>query len=206
MSTFLLHRSHRTGFTLVEVVVTVSLFTITILAIFSSINYLYKTNAYTIAQTYEVSNGRRGMALITRDLREMTYGDDSTYPLVLMGTSTIAFYSDIDRDNSVEYVRYYLATTTLYKDIYNATGTPVGYSSTTPDEHITISEYIRNGEQATSTFLYFLENGSAAVATTSITDIRYIEVNMIVNVNPIQTPGEFKINSSAAPRNLKTRF
>ena len=194
------------GFTLVETLVTISILTVLMFATTSGIVSLYQTNAHTIAQTYEIANGRRGMAALVRDLREMTFGDDGTYPLVSMSSSSIGFYSDIDRDNSVEYVRYYLASTTLYKNVYNATGTPIGYSSTTPDEVYIISEYVRNFEQATSTFLYYLEDGVRATATSTVTDIRYIEVTMIINVDPYRTPGEFKLTSSAAPSNLKKIF
>ena len=196
----------RKGFTLVEFMVVITMFSVLTLALTNSITSFYQINAYTLAQAYEVNYARRGLELLVRDIREMTFGDDGTYPLVLMGTSTIGFYSDIDRDNSVEYVRYVLSTTTLYKYVYNATGTPLTYSSTTPDETHTISEYVRNTAQATSTFRYYMEGGAIASATSTVTDIRYVEVKLIINVDPVRAPGEFTLRSSTAPRNLKTTF
>ncbi len=194
------------GFTLTEVIVVCAIFSLLFAAIMSTIVTFYRVNTYTLAQAQEVQHARRGMELLVRDIREMTFGDDGTYPLVEMSTNTIAFYSDIDRDNSVEYVRYFLATTTLYKYVYNATGTPLSYGTTTPNEQYIISEYVRNITQATSTFRYYMENNLPASATSTITDIRYIGVNLIVNVDPARTPGQFVIYSSAAPRNLKTTF
>lgn len=176
------------------------------LAMFDAIAAFYKTNAYTLAQSYEVNSARRGLELIVRDIREMTYGDDGTYPLAEMGTSTIAFYSDIDRDNSVEYVRYVLSGTTLFKYVYNATGTPLAYPTTTPSETYTVSEYVRNVSQATSTFRYYIDGGLLAGGTTTVTDIRFVEGVIIINVDPIRTPGEFTLRASAAPRNLKVTF
>lgn len=198
--------SHSKGFTLVEVIVVTSIFTLISLALSVIIGNLYKTNAYTLEQAYEVNHARRGIERTVRDIREMTYGEDGAYPLVTMGTGTISFYSDIDRDESVELVRYELSDTTLFKYVYNATGTPLTYDTDTPDETYTISEYIRNTTQATSTFRYFLGDGQSSASTTRTTDIRYIEIQAIVNVDPNRNPGEFSLRSSAAPRNLKTSF
>jgi type II secretory pathway component PulJ len=194
------------GLSLVETIVVVSLFSLLMLGITSTIAMLYRTNGYALAQASEVSHARRGIEALSRDIREMTFGDDGTYPLVSMSSTSIGFYSDIDRDNSVEYVRYTLATTTLYKYVYNATGTPLSYGSTTPDETYIISEYVQNKVQGTSTFRYYLESGAAATATSTVTDIRYILLNLVINIDPYRNPGEYTLRSSAAPRNLKTTF
>jgi hypothetical protein len=186
--------------------VVIALFALISFAITDAIAMFYRANAYTLEQAYEVNSARRALELLTRDLREMTFGDDGTFPLATMATHSIAFYSDIDRDNSVEYVRYALSGTTLYKYVYNATGTPVTYPTTTPSETYVISEYVRNSAQATSTFRYYIEGGSAATATSTVTDVRYIMTTLVINVDPNRSPGEFTLRSSAAPRNLKTTF
>ncbi len=194
------------GFTFVEMIVVVALFTVLSLALANTIVAFYKANAYTLEQSYEVNSARRALELLTRDLREMTFSDDGTFPLATMATNSIAFYSDIDRDNSVEYVRYALSSTTLYKYVYNATGTPITYPTTTPSETYVVSEYVRNASQATSTFRYYIEGGSAATATSTVTDVRYVLTTLIINVDPLRSPGEFTLRSTAAPRNLKTTF
>ena len=194
------------GFTLVEMLVVISLFSLIMLAMTSSIASLYRTNARAFAQSYEVFHARHGIEAATRDIREMTFGDDGTYPLVAMSSTSISFFSDIDRDNSVEFVKYVLSTTTLYRYVYHATGTPVIYSSTTPDATYTISEYVQNNLQSTSTFRYFVDGGKPAVATSTVTDIRYISLDVIVNVDPNRDPGEYTLHSSISPRNLKTTF
>jgi hypothetical protein len=197
-------KNTKSGLTLVEMLVVTSLSTMVLVGMMSMIALFYKSNSYTLGQAYEVSNARRGLELMVRDLREMTYGDDGAYPLVTAGAHEVAFYSDIDRDNSVELVRYRLSTTTITKTITNATGTPPRYNAT-PDETRIVSEYVRNISQATSTFLYYDENG-ASVASTSITDVRYIRATVIVNIDPNRDPDEFTLSSSASLRNLKTSF
>jgi len=132
----------------------------------------------------------------------MTFADDGTFPLVSMEEHTLGFFSDIDRDNSVEYIEYSLATTTLEKRIYGATGNPPVYSATPESTHI-LSEYVQNLNQGVSTFVFFDQNGNEAVATTTVTDIMYIEAAIVVNIDPIRDPGQFTLRSSAALRNLK---
>ena len=191
------------GMSLVEAIVVIAIFTIMSLVISNSIDSFYKFNSYTIAQSYQVSEARRGLKNLIRDIREMTYADDGAFPLIARGSTTISFYSDVDRDDSVELIEYELATTTttLYKYIYDAAGTPPVYGST-PSEAIVISRYVQNDLQGTDIFTYFNENGMAATSTTLVTDIRYVGVNLIINIDPVRDPGEFSLRSSASLRNL----
>lgn len=191
------------GMTFVEAIVVVALYLVVMLALMESITAFYRFNAYTIAQSYQVSEARQGMDLLVRDLREMTFADNGTFPLAVMGTSTVGFYSDIDRDDSVEYVVYRMSSTTLYKFTYNATGSPLSYSTSTPDATTTVSTYVQNGLQNIPIFKYYDMNGLPTTATSTVTDIRYIQVSIIVNIDPIRDPGEYMLRSSASLRNLK---
>lgn len=191
------------GLTMVETIVVLSLFSILMLATSESIASFYRLNAYTIAQTYQVDTARRGVEQLVRDLREMTFADDGTFPLVVMEPDRLAFFSDIDRDMSVEYVEYTLASTTLIKQVYNATGSPPVYSTSTPQETHTLSEYVQNTSQGVPVFVYYDAEGAIATATTSVTAIRYVGTSIIVNIDPVRDPGEYMLRSSAALRNLE---
>jgi len=191
------------GISLVETVVIAALFTLLMLAITSSIISFYRVNDYSIAQAYQVSNARQGVEQLIRDMREMTYADDGTFPLVDMGSTSISFYSDLDRDDSVEYIEYTLSSTTLYKNIYSASGSPPIYNMVTPESTHTISEYVQNNLQSIPIFVYYDEAGLPAHATTTATDIRYIQVSLIINIDPIRDPGQYMLRSSASLRNLK---
>ena len=191
------------GFTLVETLVALGIFTLVMLALTQNIHTFYRHNAYAIAQASQVDLARRGMDTVIRDIREMTFADDGTFPLEIMSPHKIGFYSDIDRDNSVEYVEYELATTTTFtKRVYGATGNPPVYS-TTPESTTILSDYVQNINQATSTFFYYDTTGNLATATSTVTDIVYVGAQIIVNVDPVRDPGQFMLRSSAALRNLK---
>ncbi len=188
------------GFTLVETLVVITLFTLLTLVVFNIIISFYRYNSYTVAQTSELQNARQGVDLMVRDIREMTFADNGQFPLVTMGSTSIEFFSDIDRDDSVEFVRYELSTTTLRKYVYDAVAAV--YSTTTPSATITVSEFVQNELEALPVFRYYDLDGLEATGASSAADIRYISMNVIVNVDPVRNPGEFVLRSSAALRNI----
>ena len=200
MQTFTIHNLRNAGFTFTEVIIIVTLSTLMALAIATAIVNFYDYNSYTIAQTNEVSEARQGVQLMIRDLREMTFADNGQFPLVETGSTSVSFFSDIDRDDSVELVTYELQETTLFKNVYNAVGTT--YPTTSPDQTTIISTYVQNGLEGDAIFRYYDLNGAEATSTTAIADLRYITVDLTVNVDPIRNPGEYVLRSSAALRNI----
>jgi len=132
----------------------------------------------------------------------MITGEDGTYPVAVIEAHRFGYYSDTDQDDSVEYVEYVLSTTTLTKYTYNAVGVPPTYS-TTPDSEESLSFYVQNSNQGTSTFFYYDNDGNELNASSPIIDVRYVRMQLIVNIDPLRSPGEFMLRSSIAPRNLK---
>ena len=198
MKTHLLQNQH--GFTLAEVIIVVALSTMIMYAIFTQVLSFYQYHDYTLAQTNELYEAQRGMRFLVRDLREMTFADNGQFPLVEYASTSILFFSDVDRDQSVELVRYELVGTTLTKYTYDAAGAV--YSTTTPDATTVISNYVQNIIEGDPVFRYYDISGVEASGSTRVTDIRYITVDITVNVDPIRNPGEYTLRSSAALRNI----
>lgn len=190
--------------TFIEMIVVISLFTMLMLAITSSIAELYRVNAYALSQAYQLDLARRGVEVLTRDMREMIFAENGAFPLVRMEPHVVGFYSDVDGDDSVEYVEYQLSTTTTFqKRIHAPTGGNPAYNFTTPTETHIVSDYVQNLIQGTSTFLYFTNAGTATTATSAIADIRFISAQIIVNIDPVHNPGEYMLRAGATLRNLK---
>ena len=200
----ILPKQNRTkGMTFVEMIVVIAIATILMLAISYSIVNLYQTTAYSSAQAEEIDNARRGVTQWNRDVKELTTGEDGNYPINIIDEHEFGYYSDTDLDNAVEYVRYELADTTLRKYTYNASGDPATYNLTTPDSTEILYLYVQNLNEATTTFYYYDNDGTQLSSTSPIIDVKYIRMNIIVNVDPLLSPGEFVLRSSVAPRNLK---
>lgn len=191
----------RSGMTLVETIVVLALFSLLSITIMTVVASFYSYNAYTIAQSYQVDSARRGIELLVRDLREMTYSDNGAFPLVECATTSVKFYSDIDRDDSVELVRYELIDQTLYKYIYEASGVPADYPNE-PSRTEIISEYVHNELEDVVMFTYY-DNQGLVLSGVGVSEVRHIDVVLVVNVDPIREPGKFHLKSSASLRNLK---
>lgn len=189
--------------TLVEVVVVLGIYTVLSLVITYTITNFYKLNSYTREQAEEIENARRGMTQWNRDTKEMIGAEDGTYPVAVIDRHRLGYYSNTDQDDSIEYIEYVLASTTLRKFTYEASGNPPVYNLSTPTKEEILSLYVQNIIQATSTFTYFDNAGMQMSSTSPIINVRYITAQIIVNIDPLRSPGEFMLRSSIAPRNLK---
>jgi type II secretory pathway pseudopilin PulG len=198
------YKTTKLAFTLIEILVVVAINTMLMGVVLMTIVQFYKSNDSVSAQAYEVDSARRGLMTWVRDARELTYAANGAFPLVTVLPNKFGFYSDVNRDNNVEYVEYELIGTNLYKRVYYPTGYPPVYNLASPNETNLLSIYVQNIPQNQATFKYYDDAGlSPASSTASISDIRYIEARIIVNIDPVNHPGEFMLHGSAAPRNLK---
>lgn len=189
------------GLTFIEVLVSISVFVFAIVAIVSSILYFYRTNTYVIEQASAVSSAQRGIEEMVKTMREISYASNGAYPIVSMGPQELTFYADIDADPFVERVRYYVQGVSLYRDITNPSGDPPVYG--VPQTTSVISETVRNIEQATTTFEYYDMNGAKITNYAQIAYVRFIAMNIVVNVDPNRLPNQLTLRSTAALRNLK---
>ena len=194
-------RSAQAGVTLLEVAVWVSVFTFVMLAIMSSIMYFYRTNTYTIEQGGAVAESQRGIDKIVRVVREAAYASNGAYPIISIAPNEFRFYSDVDADPFIEQVRYGVQGTQLIEGIVNPTGDPPAYSGA--EATSTLSFYVQNIPQATTTFRYYDKNGALITDYAKIGDVRFVNVSIIVNVDVNKLPNQIMLRSSAAIRNLK---
>lgn len=188
--------------TLVEALVWVAVFGMAVGAISSSILYFYRTNRYVLEQSQAISSAQRSIDRVVRTLREVAYSSDGAYPLVALATSSITFYADIDSDPYIERVRYTLVDETVMQGITDPIGDPLTYSGAVEDVSVLAND-IRNISQGTNMFEYFDSAGNEITDLSDVLAVRFINVNVIANVNPISLPNEFTLRSSATLRNLR---
>lgn len=189
------------GFTLIETVVTVGIFSVIMVTLVNSVLTFYRANATAIEQSYQIESARRGIELLVRDLRESAYGDNGAFPLAAIASMSITFYSDTDRDQVTEQMRYALSGTTLTRSVVNPSGNPAEYTGV--PETSQISTYVRNEEEATPIFRYYNALGNEISDYNDIADVVSITVSLVVNIRPVSAPEEFTLTSSATLRNLR---
>ena len=189
------------GLTFIEMLVTVAMVAIIMIAITDSVRYFYRANTSSVEQSYQIASARRGVELLVRDLREASYADDGSYPLASISENAITFYSDTDRDAYVERIRYELDGTSLKRAVLDPSGSPLAYTGAAATT--TASEYVRNTEEGTPIFSYYDASGNEITDYSQVDEVRSITVNLVVNIQPIRAPNEFTLRSSANLRNLR---
>ena len=201
--TYLKIKLNNQGFTLVETLMVISLFTVVMLIISQFSYNFYRQNEYALEQSAAIQNGRRGVATLVGDLREAVPSQGGAYPIETAEANSITFFSDIDRDEFVERAYYYVNNQAqLIKEVTEPVGSPATYSASPTSTEI-VAEYIINDLFEKDIFTYFDDSGSEIDNLNDADAVRFVEVNLIVNVDPARQPEEFVLRSSAYLRNLQ---
>ena len=190
---------------IIEMVVYISISTLIVAAIVISVIFFYRTNTTVMEQSLHINHARKGIEFMVRDIREATYGDEGSFPLIELGPYNFSFYSDVDRDDYTERIRYSLDGTNLYKGVTNPSGNPLWYNDA-DEEVATISEAVRNDEEGVAIFKYYDSAGVEIVDYTAVSEVSFVTVTLVININVIRKPDEYTLRSSATIRNLKTNL
>jgi prepilin-type N-terminal cleavage/methylation domain-containing protein len=197
------------GFSLLEVLVTIAIFSLVALALNGFILGAYRAYYYNFKQIAAINEARRGIDIMIKEIRELKTGDDGSYAIAQAGDQQFIFYSDIDRDGVTEKVRYFLNNTDLSKGVIKPTGDPPFYDGANETISV-ISQYVQNNTGPI--FTYY--NGDWPGDTTHnplptltrLSDTKLMHVDLIINTEPSRPPGNFELQSDAQIRNLKTNL
>ena len=196
---------HMRGFTLPEVISTITIMTIIMIAVaafeYNVINY-NRSSETALTNTMEAQSL---MKTVAKELRSMEPGSNGAYPIVNAATNTITFFSDPDGDGVKDQIRYYLNNAILYRGLVKPTGSPPTYNLGNETNKILING-IRN---ATSTALFEYFPSSYAGTSTPleyplvIPLIRLVRVNLTIDSDPSKSPNPRTFTTQASLRNLK---
>jgi len=194
------HITASRGFTLTEMLVVVALTGLVGVGVLSMIAYFYRSNAFLLEATTATDSASRGLNESLAALREASYGEDGSYPILAAATSSVTFYGDLDVDNSVERVRLYVTNGTLYRGVTDATGNPPSYSGQ-PEVTSTIATWVKNAP-STPVFKYYDEDGVQLTGTIDIASVRSVRTRLDVDINPYRAPNILILEGAATLRNL----
>jgi len=205
----LLLKKKQRGFTLIETLVVLGIFILALGAVNGFLIYAYRAKGFSLAQAMAIDSARNGVNKLTKELREAIQSDSGTYLLASGEDFEIIFYSDIDENDQVERVRYFLEDEELKRGVINPSGEPIDYSG--PEEIKIISDYVKN---TSSTPLFYFHDQTYAGKETDLPlttpvpgdildEITLIGIKMTVDVNPDRAPRILEIESKAQLRNTK---
>lgn len=197
------------GFTLVETMVVIFIFSLLALGISQLSNVIFKDIKQNMSSLDNLDSARSIASKFTNEIRSASYGNDGGYPLYQVGNSQIIFYSNYGQSpNVVAKIRYFLSGTTLKKGVIVPTTNPVSYSSLL--EKITNVQYnVKN-----SILFYYYNGDYTGSSSTSplsqpvnVNEVKYISIKMDVPKQNNSTSTDiFTVSAGAAIRNLKTNL
>lgn len=192
---------NKKGFTLIEVIITVTIFVIFIVLSTNFVINGLKMTRYSDEQETAVKNTRDVLNSMVAEIRESAQSDTGDYLLDVVEPQEFSFYSDVDSDTYAEKIRYFIDGLELKKGIIQATGTPLEYPAS--EEVISvIADYINN--QSDPIFSYYNKNYTVVASSTADKDdIRLIHVFLKINVTPEIMPADYLMNMDIQIRNLK---
>lgn len=186
--------------TFIEMLVWIAILIIIFEALGSTLLHFYKTNRYGLEQGTAVTSAQRGLEHMVKTIREGAYSSEGAFPIVSIAANDFVLYADIDSDSLIERVHYYVLGTNLMRGVTEATGNPPSYTGS--ETTSVVSDYVRNTSLGVSVLQYFDEDGTEITNYSNWSQVRFVRVSLVVNVNSNTLPNQLTMSSSAAIRNL----
>jgi prepilin-type N-terminal cleavage/methylation domain-containing protein len=196
---------NKRGFSLVEILVAVAIASMIFIAVFYFGQGIFSFNSTAQANLSAQSDARRVLKNIVRELRSTSPSSLGSYPISLVGTSTLTFFVNIDSDAYKEQIRYFLQGDELKRGVIKPSGSPLTYNPANEQ----ISTMIRDIINATTTPVFDYFDSNYAGTTTpmtepfQITKVRLIRVNINIDKDKNRSPSTINVTSQVFLRNLK---
>lgn len=199
-TSYLIRHTLLRGYTLIEMLMVIAIATTTFVAVVSAIIYFYRANAVVFNQALAVESARSGLSAASKDIRGAQYGDDGSYPVASIATSSFAFYDDTDGNGSAERVSYALSGTNLIRGVIYATGTPATYPIS-GQATSTVASSVRNGPENVPVFHFYTASSTEITVFSTTTAVAYVTITLVVDVDPNNRPADYTLRTTAALRN-----
>lgn len=198
------------GFTLVETIIVVFMFTILTLGVSAVTITIFKSYRQQSQSLNNIDQVTMISSRFASEIRNSAYGNDGSYPLNFAGSSEIIFYSS-GEGSTVNRIRYYLSGDSLYKGIIIPTGIPLTYDQNSEIIDKVQNDVVNNSTTTVPVFYYYDGNYSGNTAPlaepVNINQVKFVKMNLIVLKQPgISTTTTFYFNTGATMRNLKNNL
>jgi len=190
------------GFTLIEMVLSVSIFIIILLgATFLSKN-IWTYNSIISTNFSNVTAGKNAIKKMEAEIRTASAANNGSYAVNQANATSFTFFSDLNGDGLKEKVRYFLNGTSLQRGIVIPSGSPLGYTNSE-----TITTLLTNITNTTTIFNYYDTSYDGTTASLTIpvdvSVIRLVKITLTVDNNTNLPPPAVTFTTQVSLRNLK---
>ena len=197
------------GFTLIELIVAVAIFSILILGVMALMSNAFTVNRQQGALLADQDQVRKVSFQIMSEVRNATASNVGAYAIDTAGDQQLIFYANIDGGLGVERVRYFIQNGKLNKGIVRPTGSPLTYNVAT--EVVTVVQ--NNLAAGTSPIFYYYDDtyngvtGTPLVQPVNVTAVRFVSISLpIANKAGVKNTNSYTVAAMATVRNLKTNL
>ncbi len=197
------NRLPRAGFTLVETLVTLGIISgvLLLVGLMGRDVFAFRSGLSDALSTQ--SDARRVLRPFSDEVRAASYSEAGAYPLAETSTSSVTFFSDVDRDGVAERVRYFLEGGTFRRSVAEPSGNPAVYGAAATTTLV-------SGVLASTTIFWYYGAGydgatsSPALAfPVSPSEARAVRVWLRVDGDLARAPGPADLTTVSTVRNLR---
>jgi prepilin-type N-terminal cleavage/methylation domain-containing protein len=191
------------GFTLVEVLVSVMVLGLLAIAIATFQKNIFIQNVFLQNSFFAEMEARTALKKMIAEMRTMTSAGTGAYPIALADNHDLTFYADLNNDGLKERIRYFLASSTLMRGQTAPSGLPLTYV----DANEKILPAVHNVSTSTDIFSYYNKfyegTSSPLMAPINIPDIRLVQLSLKIDADPNHSPTAMTFTSEVSIRNFK---
>lgn len=200
----------RRGFSLLETMITLAIFSLIVVGLIGLVTDILKLRSQQTVLLTDIDQARRVASQITNELRNAETASSGAYVLDTAQDLQIIFYSDVNSASAGrERVRYFVQNGKLYKGITNYNGS--GYNLATEQTYVAQNDVANSA--AAPLFNYYDGTYTGAASQSplaqpvNVTNVKFIKVTLrVFNKGGVQNTSYFTVTASASVRNLKTNL
>ena len=185
------------AFTIIEIMVAISISAILILIVNRFIVQSYKAITFNTEQEQAIEEARDALGSMVKEIRGANLSEQGAYSLSNIQEQEFTYYSDIDGDKETEKIRYFLDfDNSVLKRVIVEPGLSRDYNGAGATS--TIANYVNN--QDSPLFIYYDSNN---LETGFINEVRLINIQLKINVTPARAPNDYWARTDVYLRNLR---
>lgn len=198
-----------TGFTLIELIVAVAIFSIISVGLMFLVGSIFSDSSKQGMSLANADQTRKLSNQLMQELRNSVPGSNGAYPIAVANAQELTFYSNIDGGSDIERVHYYVQNGTLKKGVLKQSGSPPTYTGA---ETVRIVQNdLANGADPIFTYYdsdYDSSSDSPLTQPVNISQITYIKANVKVYTKTgLSTSNNtYLVSMGTALRSLKTNL